>query len=178
MEIKQLIESITKKGGFPPFLYALSVMSTYKLSALFFVLLLLGCNRKPELTDFSYTFSMENVNNFKSEFQLNPDSTYQINQYNYFFDNFEGKRRPLVKEGKLTTDEFNTFKKLIEGSRLNQMKDSYGFENPAKENNIIYMIQLTTGGLTKYVSVNADTPEKFPKDFTELIKYTSNFINK
>ncbi|MDD3788437.1 MAG: hypothetical protein PHO94_07045 [Petrimonas sp.] len=126
---------------------------------------------------FTYTFSMENVNNFKAEFQLNPDSTYKITQINYFFDNFEGKKRPLQKEGKLTKEEFDTFKNLISGSELEKMKDSYGFDNPTKERSIIYMIQLDRDGESKYVSVNENTPEKFPKDFTKLIEYTNKFIN-
>lgn len=83
----------------------------------------------------------------------------------------------MIKEGQLTAEEFNSFKKLITGSNIQGMKDSYGFDNPTKESDIIYMVQLTVDGQTKYVSVNENTPEKFPKDFTELIAYTTEFIN-
>ena len=39
---------------------------------------------------------MESINNYKVEFQLNPDSTYKIGLYNYFFDNYERAKRPPV----------------------------------------------------------------------------------
>lgn len=151
----------------------------HKLKALIGLLILVSfaCNHSPDISEFTYTFSMESVGNFKVEFQMNPDSTYKISRYNYFFDNFEGKKKPEYREGKLTENEFATFQKLINGSHLDEMKDAYGFDNPTKDRSIIYMVTLSRGEESKYVSINSDTHEKFSKDFRRLIEYTNTFIN-
>lgn len=142
------------------------------------VFCLVGCGNSSDLQDFTYTYSMESIHHFKVEFQLNPDSTYKIGRYNYFFDKYEGRARPLYKEGKLTWDEFDTFRELITGSRLEKMKDAYGFDqNGNTDNSIVYILELKQGGKSKFVSVNAGANERFSTHFTRLIEFTGNFIN-
>ena len=121
---------------------------------------------------------MESINNFKVEFQLNPDSTYQIGRYNYFFDKYEGKARPQYKEGKLTQSEFDMFCKLIAGSKLKKMNDSYGFDHEGDfDNSIVYMVELKQGGKSKFVSVNNSTDEHLPDGFNRMIAFTGEFIS-
>ncbi|RNC64595.1 hypothetical protein D7D25_10830 [Proteiniphilum sp. X52] len=121
---------------------------------------------------------MESVNNFKVEFQLNPDSTYQITRHNYFFDKFEGKARPLIKEGILTQEEFDIFAGLIARSKLGKMKDAYGFDRKGDvDNSIVYMVELKQDEKSKFVSVNSGTDEHLPDGFNHLIAFTGEFIS-
>lgn len=174
----QIETEYRKRGwGNSPSFFNHKQMKTKIIIGLFLLLLLFACNRTPDLLEFTYTFSMESVNNFKVTFQLNPDSTYKVGRFNYFFDNFEGKKKPKYNEGRLTTNEFKTFKKLIEGSKLNKMKNAYGFDNPTKEGGIIYIVELSQQGKSKYISINSGIHETFPEDFTKLIEYTNTFIN-
>lgn len=143
-----------------------------------FLFCLIGCDRSSVLKDFTYKYSMESINNFKVEFQLNPDSSYRIGRYNYFFDKYEGKSRPLVAEGKLTQEEFDMFAKLIAGSKLEKMNDSYGFNRSGDtDNSIIYMTELKQNEKSKFVSVNAGTDEHLPDGFNRLIAFTGEFIS-
>lgn len=154
-------------------------MLKYKLLVIFLsALLFTCCKNNPEIKDFTYKYSMESSGNFKIEFQLNPDSTYQIVQNNYFFDRYEGVNHPLESTGSLSKDEFKEFRKLIQNSNIYSMKDSYGFsENENIDNSILYIIELIRNGQSKYVSVNASTQQNFPTEFTRLIEYTNKFIN-
>ncbi len=135
-----------------------------------------GCKRTSTIEDFTYTYSMENVNNFKIEFQLVSDSTYEISQFNYFFDNFEGNKKPIVTKGKLDNEEFSRFEKLIEKSDINSMKDSYGFENET-DNDVVYMIGLEQEDKTKFVSINLNAIDSFSQEFKDLISYTNTIIS-
>lgn len=139
---------------------------------------LIGCGNSSGLKDFTYRYSMESINNFKVEFQLNSDSTYRIGRYNYFFDKYEGKARPQYKEGKLTKDEFDMFGKLIAGSKLEKMDDAYGFDREGDDNNVIvYMVELKQDEKSKFVSVNSGTDEHLPDGFNRLIAFTGEFIS-
>jgi hypothetical protein len=153
-------------------------MKRYLIFITIIVLFTNACNKKEKLSNFTYRFSMESPANFKAEFLLRPDSTYRVSRYNYFFDNFEGKKKPEYKEGKLSKNEFDTFKQLIANSRIETLKDAYGFDNPTKSRDIIYIVELSHSGKTKYVSVNGETKVQFPNDFPKLIEYTTEFINK
>lgn len=131
------------------------------------------------MESFVYKFSMESVGNFKVEFQLNPDTTFSIVRNNYFFDKFEGKNRPMKIDGVLNEAEFDTFEELISESNIHKLKDSYGFsDNENSDNSIIYIIELTQKGKSKFVTINSGTTHRFSDQFTELINYTSSFINK
>lgn len=148
-----------------------------ELSIILLILYIRGCKDASDSENFAFKYSKESINNYKVEFQLNPDSTYKIGLYNYFFDNYERAKRPQYKEGKLSKKEYEIFNELIDKSDIKRMKDSYGFDNTT-DNSIIYMFELTRGGKTKYVTINANTNHKFFNSFNRLIEYTSNFINE
>ena len=143
------------------------------------ILAITSCTSNPATMDnFTYTYSMENTNNFKIEFQLNSDSTYKITQYNFFFDNFEKKKKPIYSSGTLNNEQFSTFRKLLQQSKIEHMKDSYGFKNETTSySDIIYMIELNRNGESKYVSINSNEANSFPEEFTKLIKYTNKIIS-
>jgi hypothetical protein len=143
-----------------------------------FAIIITGCTSTPTMGDFTYSYSMENVNNFKIEFQLNPDASFKITQYNFFFDNFEKAKKPITTEGILNNEEFSSFKELLEQSNLEDMEDSYGYDaETTSESDIIYMIELKHDDKTKYISINASGANTFPEKFTELIAYTNAIIS-
>jgi hypothetical protein len=146
---------------------------------------LLGCNSKKnendstrlaEMEEFTYKFSMESVGNYKVDFQMNPDSTFQIEQQDYFFDRYAKKSSPNSRQGTLSSEEFAKFDKLIRESDLYSMEDSYGFDENS-DNSIIYLVELKDGDEVKYVSINVETEHRFSNEFTELIEFTTGFMN-
>lgn len=150
----------------------------YKLFVVLCILLIAGCKNNAEIKDFTYRYSMESVGNFKVELQLNPDSTYTIIQNNYFFDRFESSSRPIEKRGVLSQQEFQKFSELVNESNINNMNDSYGFkESEISDNSIIYIVELRQNDKSKFVTINANSRQNFPKAFTQLIEYTNDYIN-
>lgn len=145
---------------------------------------LLSCNSgnksngsgSAEMGEFTYKFSMESVGNYKVEFQLNPDSSFIIQQQNLFFDRHAGVGNPTSKQGKLTADEFVKFNKLVRESDLYSMDDSYGFDDN-EESSMMYIIELNEGENVKFVSVNPEAAQNFSVEFTDLIEYTTKFMD-
>ena len=70
------------------------------LKGLFFLLCVIctGC-REPPLKDFTFSYTAESINNYKFIVTIHSDSTYQIEKFNYYMDNFEGKQRPEIQSG-------------------------------------------------------------------------------
>ena len=97
--------------------------------------------RLTEMEEFTYTFSMESVGNYKVDFQMNPDSTFQIEQQDYFFDRYAKKSSPNIRQGTLSSEEFAKFDKLIRESDLYSMEDSNGFDE-ISDNSLIYLVEL------------------------------------
>ena len=56
-----------------------------------------GC--KKELKDFSFSYSMESVDNYKLMVLFDSDKTFRIEEYNYYMDNFAKKRDPKIMDG-------------------------------------------------------------------------------
>lgn len=140
------------------------------------LLLLVGCQQKQKMENFTYKYSMESTNNYKVDFQLNPDSSYIINQNNQFFDKFDGVYRPILKEGFLTESEYNKLEELINKSNLEKMKDSYGFGDNS-DKTVMYNLELSYGDTHKYVVINLKSDQEFSKSFIELIEYTNSLID-
>lgn len=155
-------------------------MSKASILSIFLSLLWLNaCNHDPDLGKFTYTYSMESINNFRVDFQLNPDSTWQIGRYNFFFDRFDDKQAPQLLNGKLTEEEYNRFSKLISDSRLGEMGDSYGFDKEEViGNDIVIMFSLIRGDESKFVSIREDSEEQFTKGFRALISFTGQFLDE
>lgn len=84
-----------------------------------------GC--KKELKDFSFSYSMESVDNYKLMVLFDSDKTFRIEEYNYYMDNFAKKRDPKIMEGTLTDEEFASLKPILQKCNFFKMKDSYGF---------------------------------------------------
>ena len=72
---------------------------------------LTGC--KKELKDFSFSYSMESVDNYKLMVLFDSDKTFRIEEYNYYMDNFAKKRDPKIMEGILTDEEFASLKPIL-----------------------------------------------------------------
>ncbi len=161
-------------------------MAKYNLFICFVLLIvLMGCNSNSsenkkegtaEFGEFSYKFSMESVDNYKVEFQMNPDSTYKIVQQNMFFDRFADRRNPSTREGKLTAEEFARFDKLVRESNIYSMEDAYGFDDET-ESPIMYIIELNDGDSVKYVSINPEAPQNLSWEFSDLIEFTTKFMD-
>ena len=140
------------------------------------VSLIVGCGNSNH-SPFSYTFTLESIENYKIEFELHPDFTYKIYKANYFFDRVNSNKEALNISGKLSEEEFKSIETLINKNIIEKMDDSYGFDSPDIERDIIYTIQLTRNNRSKYVSVNRSANQLFPKDFINLISYTMSLIN-
>lgn len=149
-------------------------------TAVILLLLLTACSRSPRGELFSYTFSMESINNFKVELELQPDSTWQAARINYFFDRFGGPPSALAREGRLTDREHAAFARLLQKSEIEKMEESYGFDNEDDNSNaIIYMLSLTPeGGETCFVTIRENAEDRFSDAFRELILYSGNFLNE
>lgn len=152
------------------------------IGSFIFVVLLFGCNGKggdngsSHLKNYTYRFSMENSGNYKVDFQMNPDSTFQIEQQNYFFDRQAGTNTPHSKQGVLSAEEFSRLNQLVIESDIFGLDDSYGFDENS-DNSIIYTVELHQGEKVKYVTINADTDHRFSNKFSELIAFTTKLMN-
>ena len=79
-----------------------------------------GC--KKELKDFSFSYSMESVDNYKLMVLFDSDKTFRIEEYNYYMDNFAKKRDPKIMEGILTDEEFASLKPILQKCNFFKMK--------------------------------------------------------
>lgn len=148
-------------------------------TAVIFLLLFAACSRSPRGQRFTYTFSMESINNFRVELQLNPDSSWMVARYNYFFDRFGGSSTVLERDGKLTDREHATFVRLLKKSGIIEMKESYGFDSEEDiGSSVIYMLSLTPeGDKTHYISIRENADDRFSDAFREMILYSGSFLN-
>lgn len=147
---------------------------------LFFLLCVIcaGC-RQPPLKDFAFSYTAESVNNYKFIVTIHSDSTYQIEQFNYYMDNFEGKRRPKIRKGRLTIGQFNTLKSRLEESNLFSMDDSYGFgEGESRwstSSDIMHQVYFSIEGKEKFVTCNNSA--ELPASFIRLVKFVNTLLS-
>ena len=125
-----------------------------------------GC--KKELKDFSFSYSMESVDNYKL-----------MEEYNYYMDNFAKKRDPKVMEGTLTDEEFASLKPILQKCNFFKMKDSYGFEEETNRDlgDIMYQVSFTTEGKEKFISIRNSDTGQFSASFVKLIGFINTFLN-
>lgn len=156
-------------------------MTKYKIMLIILTsILLVSCKKGYKVDNFTYKISIENIGNFNSRFQLNPDRSYTIIQTNTYFDKFEGVQRPSNRNGILTEEEFLKIKNLIEAADLNNMKESYGFDNDNTDNitNIVYSIEVERPNFNKFITINIQPDQKFSTSFINLIEYTHELIDQ
>ena len=117
-----------------------------------------GC--KKELKDFSFSYSMESVDN-------------------YYMDNFAKKRDPKIMEGTLTDEEFASLKPILQKCNFFKMKDSYGFEEETNRDlgDIMYQVSFTTEGKEKFISIRNSDTGQFSASFVKLIGFINTFLN-
>lgn len=136
-----------------------------------------GCRK--EVNEFTLTYTVESVDTYKFILTLRGDSTYRLEKYNYYMDNFERKQRPVVREGRVTPVRFGELKKLLEESDLFSLKDAYGFQEektgaPASSG-LIYQVGLQEGGKDKFVTYPGNA--RLPLSFIRLVQFMNAFLS-
>jgi hypothetical protein len=152
------------------------ILVTVAVSAAFVVLS--GCRNN--LKDFSFGYNMESVDHYKAAVSFDSDKTYKIEIHNYSMDNHTGKQTPVIKEGTLTEEEYQTLKALLANCNFFKMKDSYGFDKEADEfiSDIMYQVYFQTPGKGKFISIRTISEHTFPLPFIELLNYTNTFLSE
>lgn len=137
-----------------------------------------GCRKAVE--DFSFSYSMESVNNYKVivAFQSS-DKSYRIEETNFFMDNHANRKAPSIREGVMTDSECREVAKLLSASKLFEMEDSYGFEQEYNRElgDIMYQIAYKSGGKEKFISIRNSERQLFPSPFLKLLKYANSFVS-
>lgn len=139
------------------------------------VLMLPGCNKLSE--EYTYRFTMEHIGNYRVQLEVAPDSTFKIEQHNYFFDRYAGTKHPIFCEGKLTPQAFNDFRRLIKINEIRRMNNAYGFEDDTSEREMILVIEIEQGGVSTFVTINLFEQASLSANIRQLIKYTGDFIS-
>ncbi|MDR1499666.1 MAG: hypothetical protein LBI58_01650 [Tannerellaceae bacterium] len=140
------------------------------------IIFLGGCRGGME--EFTFTYSVESINNYKIVCSFDSDKTYKIEGYNYFMDNSAGIRAPHIKEGVLTESEYAQTVSHLKAGRLFAMKDAYGFETEPEGimGDMLYQITLTTDGRSKHITIRNSEANRFPQPFIELLRYINDFL--
>lgn len=142
------------------------------------VILFAGCKRS--LKEFSFSYSMESVDNYKTIVSFDSNKTYKIEKYNYYMDRHAGKPKPIIIEGGLTEEEYKTIKKLLVKCNLFKLNDSYGFDQEINEDlgDIMYQIHFQTPKKSKFISIRNVDNNKFPPSFINLLGYINTFLSE
>ena len=77
------------------------------------LLILCAISCKREIKPFTFSYSMESVNNYKVMLSFGSDKQYRVERYNYFMDNFAHKRDPKIIDGVMTDAEYNRLATLV-----------------------------------------------------------------
>ena len=144
------------------------------------LLILCAISCKREVKPFTFSYSMESVNNYKVMLSFGSDKQYRVERYNYFMDNFAHKRDPKIIDGVMTDAEYNRLATLVAESDLLSMDDSYGFDNAPTGGlgDIVYQISYTCGGEEKYISIRSTEGQRYSDAFVELVREITRFNNE
>ena len=144
------------------------------------LLILCAISCKREVKPFTFSYSMESVNNYKVMLSFGSDKQYRVERYNYFMDNFAHKRDPKIIDGVMTDAEYNRLATLVAESDLLSMDDSYGFDKAPTEGlgDIVYQISYTCGGEEKYISIRSTEGQRYSDAFVELVREITRFNNE
>lgn len=139
------------------------------------VVLIAGCRR--QLKDFSFSYSIESIHNYKQTISFESDRTYKIETHNYYMDNFARKKAPVILKGTMTDEEFKEMKKLMRNINFYKMKDAYGFESDDEVlGNILYHIYFSSKDKTKYISIKNTDIKELPKNYLHLVDFINTFV--
>jgi hypothetical protein len=154
-----------------------------KVSTSYIVLLLLlltGCRSEPK--DFTLSFVMESIDNYKLSIETGNDKSYHIRQQNLYLDAHANQEHINTSQGRMTDEEFAELKELIAGSRLFKMKDSYGFGEDKDDIDpfsiIIYTLHYTEGSKEKFITLRFNAQDKYPEKFPELIRFLAQYASQ
>lgn len=147
----------------------------FAVVGLFLILCSISCKR--EVKPFTFSYSMESVNNYKVMLSFGSDKQYRVERYNYFMDNFAHKRDPKIVDGVMTEEEYDRLATLVAESDLLSMKDSYGFEQAPTGalGDVVYQISYTCGGEEKYISIRSTEDQRFSNAFVKLVREITQF---
>ncbi len=147
----------------------------FAIVGLFLILCSISCKR--EVKPFTFSYSMESVNNYKVMLSFGSDKQYKVERYNYFMDNFAHKRDPKIVDGVMTEEEYDRLATLVAESDLLSMNDSYGFEQvpTGALGDVVYQISYTCGGEEKYISIRSAEGQRFSNAFVKLIREITQF---
>lgn len=147
----------------------------FAIVGLFLILCSISCKR--EVKPFTFSYSMESVNNYKVMLSFGSDKQYRVERYNYFMDNFAHKRDPKIVDGVMTEEEYDRLATLVAESDLLAMKDSYGFEQAPTGalGDVVYQISYTCGDEEKYISIRSTEGQRFSNAFVKLVREITQF---
>ncbi len=138
------------------------------------VVLLTRCGGS-EPKNFAYTYVLESTRTYRLFFSLDSLGHYVVEKQNIRFEQYE----PYRAEGTLTDEEYARFKALLAKSKLFDMNNSYGFEKEPDQPvaDMIYQIAYQADGREKFITIRHEESMRFSRHFTELLKYTNEFIS-
>lgn len=149
------------------------------LGGIFLLLGMLCSSCRKEVKEFTLSYTVESVDTYKFILTFRSDSTYRLEKYNYYMDNFERKQRPVVLAGRMPPARFNQLKTLLEKCDLSSLKDAYGFhgEQPGGVNSsgLIYQVYFRSEGKEKFITYQGSA--HLPLGFIRLVQFMNTFLS-
>lgn len=154
-------------------------IKTLGIGALMLLVLLLCSGCRQEWKDFTFSYTAESVGNYKLVVTFRSDSTFRIEKYNYYMDNFEKKKRPDIREGRLSASEFAACERQLRESDLFSLQDTYGYKKNETQqtpsSDIICQVHLQTGAKEKFITYK--NSGELPPSFGQLLKWIHAFLS-
>lgn len=142
-------------------------------------LLACGSKKKQPLCDFAFTYTMEVIQQYKVSFSFDSQKRFRTEIANHYMDKVENKRRPEIKAGRLTDEQFDRLKTLLEEADLPSMKEDYGFDRRTQASqDILVQLILTQGEEKKYISILYNREQRFPPPFVRLMSELNRFLKR
>lgn len=154
-------------------------MKTKMKRAATLLLMILLCSAcRNEWKDFTFCYTAECIGHYKLVVTLRSDSTFRIEKYNYYMDNFERKQRPVLNEGRLSASEFEVYRRQLKACHLFALADTYGYEKRqaglSASTDILYQVYFQTGGKEKFILYK--NPAELPLPLRRLLKEINTFL--
>lgn len=142
-------------------------------------LLACGCKKKQPLRDFAFSYTMEIIQHYRVSFSFDSQKRFRTEIANHYMDKVENKRRPEIKAGRLTDEQFDRLKTLLEEADLPSMKEDYGFDKHTQASqDILVQLILTQGEEKKYISILYNREQRFPLPFVRLMSELNRFLKR